>query len=69
MCVCVCVCVCERERERERNLEGFLKMSLEKVLKDGEGGSHSREEVYDEHSQPRCWGASWLEEGLDCEDR
>lgn len=50
------------------NLEGFLEeMGLKKVWKDGEGGRHSREVVYDEHHHQRGWGASWLAEGLDCE--
>lgn len=51
------------------NTEGFLEeMGLEKVWKDGEGERHSREVVYDEHHHQRGLGASWLAEGLDCED-
>ena len=44
-------------------MEGFLEeMGLEKVWKDGEGGRHSREVVYDEHHHQRGLGHELIEE-------
>lgn len=52
-----------------KDLEGFLEeTSPERVLREGEGGSHARVGMYGEHNQPKCWGASWLAEALNYED-